>query len=76
MAVGNNTCFLTCPLYYFGNTLMVCQKCSPSCLRCFNSSNCTQCQPPAFLGYSVAACLQCPLGFYGNTTYQACEPCR
>lgn len=56
MAVGNNTCFQTCPTYYFDDTVsMICSSCSSHCTKCVNTSYCTACESPTFL--NVSSCI-------------------
>jgi hypothetical protein len=44
LMLGKNTCYDTCPTYYFDNTTaMICQICSSHCLVCINSTTCTKC---------------------------------
>lgn len=72
---SNNTCSLTCPQYYFKNTLnSVCSPCQTPCNDCQSLTLCISCLPTKFL-YNSRCLDVCPSGYFPNSTTNICDLC-
>ena len=77
--IGVDTCSTTCPDGQYINASYPnnCQKCSPSCITCMNTSDtCTNVNCPINYFYLNNSCIfTCPGNYYGNTTLRQCIQC-
>ena len=55
----------------------VCKPCASTCKTCdVTDTRCTGCSSPFFLDQHANQCvLKCPVGSYGNTDTNKCQPC-
>uniref|UniRef100_A0A3P8RMF6 Uncharacterized protein n=1 Tax=Amphiprion percula TaxID=161767 RepID=A0A3P8RMF6_AMPPE len=65
---------------HFGNkTTMLCERCDPSCSKCWGHSNrnCLSCREGYVYLRPWGQCLQrCPLGYYQDSQSKTCQKCH
>jgi len=72
----NETCVVTCPNQYYGNTTaLVCMNCISPCYTCLNSSYCLSCSVNFLYNGTCVTSPSCPAYYYADITTLSCLVC-